>query len=117
MRQDVLDAMAAKLTINAVKTEFDKVDDEHNKVHNPSGAPYKGEAKRSAVQGPTPEEETNAKVYPPGEDVPRSKEDFDPSMVFPGIDVDHELVIKEGRLYVHALHDCIVTARKPLIRI
>ena len=118
LRQDVLDVMGSKVKLDAVKAELDNIVSEHNKVHNPSGVPYKGELKRSTVSGPRSEEEdAKAKVYSEDPNSPKSKEDFDPAMVFPGIDVDHEVMIKDGRLDLHALQDCIVSAQKPLVRI
>ena len=118
VRQDVLDAMGSKVKLEAVTAELDKAVAEHNKVHNPSCVPYKGE-KRSAVQGPRSDEAEGgtAKVYPPDPKGPKSKEEFDPTMVFPGNDTDHELLVKDGCLYVHALQDCIVSAQQPLVNI
>ena len=88
----------------------------HNKSFNPSGVPYKGEKRPvSEVQGANPEEEARAKVYGPEVDGPKSAADFAASSALSGIASDHEFYVKHGKLYVHGLHDCVVSGTQPLL--
>ena len=77
--------MSGKLTEASVIDEWAKIDEEHNKKHNPSGVPFKGELKRPAEpSGPDENEVANAKVYDADPDGPKSRSEVNPSMILPG---------------------------------
>ena len=81
--------------------------------HNPSGAPLKGEAKRPAPQTDDGNEAKDAKTYASEPGGPKSKDEVQEEHIIAGQSSDHEFMIKDGRLCVHALKDGVVSACKP----
>ena len=116
LRQDILSLLEQKVRSEIPKEGLNKIIQEHDKVHNPSGVPFKGEAKRSAPQDPTVEEGQHAKTCAPESDGPRSKEEFKEDEIFPGQSSDHEFMIKDGKLWTYAHEDCIISNRKPICK-
>ena len=76
LRQDAIDLILSKVTLPAVKTQIEELIREHDKLHNPSGVPFKG-GKRpgSEVTSRADDDEVQAAiVYPPDASGPRSKD-------------------------------------------
>ena len=116
LRQDILDLLNQKVQDDAPKAALDKIIQEHNKVHNPSGVPFKGEAKRPAPQTDDGNKAKDAKTYASEPNGPRSRDEFQEEHIIPGQSSDHEFMINDGKLWVHALEDCVVSARKPVCK-
>ena len=117
LRQDILDLLQQKVTSATHKEVVEKLIEEHNKKYNPSGVPFKGEAKRPAPRNADSDAEAQAaKVYPPESDGPRSRDEFTQEHIIVGQNSDHEFMIKDGRLWVHALQDCIISAQQPIVK-
>ena len=66
---------------------------------------------------PTPEEEARAKVYEPEVDGPRSAADSGANSELAGLAIEHEFYVKDDKLYVHGLQDCVVSAQEPPLRL
>ena len=76
LRQDAIDLILSKVTLPAVKTQIEELIRAHDKLHNPSGVPFKG-GKRpgSEVASRADDDEVQAAiVYPPDASGPRSKD-------------------------------------------
>ena len=117
LRQDILDLLQQKVTSEKQKQAVEKLIEEHNKKHNPSGVPFKGEAKRPAPRNPDDDAEAQAaKVYPPESDGPRSRDEFSQEHIIVGQKSDHEFMVKDGRLWGHALDDCIISSQGPVVK-
>ena len=116
LRQDVLDLLGQKVQSTKGKATIHKLIEEHNKEYNPSGVPFKGEAKRPAPENPEDAEARACKEYPPESEGPRSRDEFEQEQIMTGQTSDHEFMIKDGKLWAHALQDCIVSALKPTVK-
>ena len=57
-----------------------------------------------------------AKRHAPEKDGPKSRDEFDEEQIFPGQSSDHEFMIKDGKLWAHALGYCAISARKPICK-
>ena len=57
-----------------------------------------------------------AKVYPPESDGPRSRDEFAQEQILICQTSDHEFMIKDGRLWCHALQDCIISTQCPIVK-
>ena len=112
LRQDALDLLESKVQGPQQKEEVQKIVAAHNKIYNPSGVPFKGEAKRPAAPDPADAEAQNAKVYPPESDGPKSRDEFEQESIIVGQTSDHEFMVKDGKLWVHGLQDCVVSANQ-----
>lgn len=116
LRQDVLDLLEQKINTPKQQEALKLIIQEHDKKYNPSGVPFKGDAKRPAPVNPENTEAQAAKVYPPEVQGPKSRDEFDGNDIMTGQNSDHEFMIKDGKLWVHALADCIVSAGQPIIK-
>ena len=116
LRQDILDLLYQKIQGDGPRSTVEKVIEDHNKAHNPSGVPFKGEAKRPAPQTDDGNDAKDAKTYEPEPNGPKSREEFEEAEIFPGQSSDHEFMIKDGKLRCHALEDCIISSRKPICK-
>jgi hypothetical protein len=92
------------------KEELNKVFDEHNKKHNPSGVPFKGNQKRAAELSTA--EEESAQSLPACD---KSWEALAPEVVLAGPTSNFEIGIKDGSLYLHGLEDGIVSGHRSLL--
>ena len=117
LRQDILDLLHQKVTSETHKKAVEQLIEEHNKKHNPSGVPFKGDAKRPAPSNPDEDAEAqSAKVFPPESDGPRSRDDFAQENIIVGQNSSHEFMIKDGQLWAHALEDCLISTRQPCVK-
>ena len=112
LRQEWIDSISAKIQTKTARLH--QLMDAHNKAANPSGVPYKGEKKRPAeVQD---SESQSAKEIPDaGAHSPTSRDVFTNEECVEGIHKDHEFFVKEGKLWLHALVDDIISNSTPLI--
>ena len=119
LRQDTLDLLGQKIQTDSLKKELEAAIQKHDGLFNPSGFPFKGEAKRSSpeVDDGMAAEVANAKTYSPDAGGPKSKDEFDNDATFPGQQADHEFGFKGGVLYAHALEDCVVSSKLPVLRL
>lgn len=97
-------------TFPTLESEVRKAIDQHNKDHNPSGVPYKGEKKRTAPEGKEEEEKSAVTL----ECVDTTVSKLSPDATLPGPQGHYELLVKPPHLYLHALNDCIVSAQTPV---
>ena len=116
LRQDVLDLLEQKVQATEHKEAIQSIITEHNKKHNPSGVPFKGEAKRRAPESSADAEAQAAKTYAAESTGPRSKDEFDAENIMPGQSSDHEFLVKDGKLWAHAVEDCVISAQKPCVK-
>jgi len=117
LRQESLDLLQQKIGSEKRKEAIEKMIEEHNKKYNPSGVPFKGDAKRPAPANSEEDAEARkAKVYPPESTGPRSRDEFAQEDIMTGQTSDHEFIIKDGKLWAHALQDCIVSAARPVVK-
>ena len=119
LRQAVLDLLRSKVTKASLTKELDEILAVHDKSFNPSGVPYKGD-KRPVPEDQganNPEEEARAKAYGPEVDGPKSAADFGANSALAGLATDHEFYVKDGKLYVHGLQDCMVSALATILRL
>ena len=116
LRQDVLDLLEQKVQSTEQKEAIEKIITEHNKNHNPSGVPYKGETKRPAPVNTADEVAHRAKTYPAESDGPRSKDEFGPTQIMAGQSSDHEFMVKDGKLWAYANEDCIISDEKHCVK-
>jgi hypothetical protein len=120
LRQDALTLLEGKLTSEHWKTMLTKHVEAFNKDWNPSGIPFKGEAKRVEPETPTAEEFQSKKpgtVYETaykGSEGSRFKETCE---VIESFDSGHQLLLKDSKLYVYAVQDTIVKDDKALGRL
>jgi hypothetical protein len=117
LRQDALDMLEHKIQTDSLKKHLEATIQKHDSLFNPSGVPFKGEAKRSSaeVDDGMAAEVANAKTYAPDAGGPKSKDEFDNDATFPGQQCDHEFGFKGGVLYAHALEDCVVSSKLPIL--
>ena len=76
LRQDAIDLILSKVTLPDVKAKVEELIREHDKLHNPSGVPFKG-GKRpgSEVASQADDDEVQAAiVYPPDASGPKGKD-------------------------------------------
>lgn len=106
--QDWLDKVAT--TFPTLGNQVQQAIDQHNKDHNPSGVPYKGEKKRTATEGQEEEEKTAVTL----ECVDTTVSKLSPEATLPGPQGHYELLVKLPHLYLHALNDCVVSAQSPV---
>ena len=117
LRQDILDLLEQKVQSTEQKEAIQKIIAEHNKNHNPSGVPFKGEAKRPAPATSSGDAEARAaKTYPAEVQGPKSRDEFDAECIMPGQSSDHEFIVKEGKLWAYAVEDCVISAVKPCVK-
>ena len=116
LRQDILDLLEQKVQSNEQKQAIQSIIAEHNKNYNPSGAPFKGEAKRPAPAISADAEARAAKTYPAESDGPRSRDEFDADQIMPGNSSDHEFMVNDGKLWVYAVEDCAISAEQPCVK-
>ena len=112
LRQDFLDVLQDKVKTKDHK--LSKIIADHNKAVNPSGVPYKGEKKRT-FEDPATSEQEEAMVVEPEVNGPRSKADFANDDAIDGGTQEYDLYVKDGKLYVLAHEDCIVSDASPLV--
>ena len=92
------------------RTELEKIIDEHNATHNPSGVPYKGDQKRPAEVDSLQEEE--AAVSLPA--LQETWEALKPDVELAGPSSNVKVGIKDGSLYLLGVEDGVVTAKDAL---
>ena len=117
IRQEILDTLEHKIKADHHREALKKLIEEHNKNYNVSGMPFKGEGKRPAPSGNAEEKEAQtAKMYAAEPAGPKSVDEFEKDMIVGGQTSEHEFCFKEGKLWAHALEDCIVSAQKPIVK-
>ena len=89
--------------------EVEKAIGEHNKVHNPSGVPFKGEKKRTDA-----EQRSEAEGAVSLEVLGSTAEQLQPEWKLPGPESHFEVLVKGNDLYLHGLADGVVSARQPV---
>ena len=113
LRQDSLDLLHQKVTSPGPLATFEDIVHKHDKDHNPSGVPYKGEKKRT--DGPrSGKEEQDATSYAVEVNGPISRVEFED--LFAGQQADHEFMVKDKQVWCYALEDCVVSGKAPVVR-
>ena len=102
--------LAAYEKVVRKRTELEKIIDEHNATHNPSGVPYKGDQKRPAEVDSLQGEE--AAVSLPA--LQETWEALKPDVELAGPSSNVKVGIKDGRLYLLGVEDGVVTAKDAL---
>ena len=118
VRQDIIDLLESKVQGPEYKQAIKDIIKEHNRNHNPSEVPFKGEAKRPAPESRDDDDDQarRAKEYPAESDGPKSRDEFEADDIIPGNGGDHEYMVKDGRMWGYAKDDCIISDVKPLVK-
>ena len=116
VRQDIIDELESKVQGPEYLQSIKDIIKDHDKKHNPSEVPFKGETKRPAPESQDEDQARRAKEYPAEPDGPKSYDEFQQDEIIGGNAGDHELMAKDGRLWAYAKDDCILPDNKPLAK-
>ena len=107
-----IDATTAR--ISKMTRELETLMDDHNKRWNPSGVPFKGEKKRALNEMAEDDQSKDAvKLESGGFD---NKDALKPDHTI-ALNRSVELCVKDKKLYLHAVEDCIVSTALPLCQL
>ncbi|CAE7784314.1 unnamed protein product, partial [Symbiodinium microadriaticum] len=119
LRQTALDEWSPKFA--RLKKEFDALIEKHNKAFNSSGCPYKADGKKRSAEAGADEIEEDGESFP-DDCVVQSLEALGKAKG--AVTTVHSeqpelfrfIFTSKGELYLHALEDGIVSAKKPLFQ-